>query len=52
MLKGYRTYLFATAIAIVTVVHYLGYMSADVYALFLGVLAPGGAMAMRAAIRG
>lgn len=50
MLKGYRTYLTAAGIAIAAGLHYLGYISDDLFRTIELVLAGGGLAALRAAV--
>lgn len=50
MLKNYKTYLCALGIAVVSGVHYLGYINDDVFKTALAVLSAGSIAALRAAI--
>lgn len=50
MLKNYKTYLCALGIAIVSGVHFLGYINDDVFKAALGVLSAGSIAALRSAI--
>lgn len=50
MLKNYKTYLCALGIAVVSGVHYLGYINDDIFKAALGVLSAGSIAALRSAI--
>ena len=50
MFSGYKTYLAATGIAGVTLLHVLGYLSDETYQTLLGLLGAGGLAALRAGI--
>ena len=48
-LQGYRTYIIAAMIGLVTVGHHLGYIDSITYQTLLGVLGAGGLVTLRAA---
>jgi len=48
-LQGYRTYIIAALIGLVTVGHQLGYIDSTTYQTLLGVLGAGGLATLRAA---
>jgi len=48
-LAGYRTYIIATLIGLLSAAHFLGYVDANTYQTFLGLLTGGGLAALRAA---
>ena len=50
-LKGYRTYIVAVCVGLVTVAHYLGWLSPETTAVLLGLLGATGVATMRAAIK-
>ena len=49
VLQGYRTYIIAALIGLVTVGHQLGYIDSTTYQTLLGVLGAGGLATLRAA---
>ena len=49
-LKGYKSYIVAALIGIVSAVHYLGYIYAESYTAILGLLCSSGIAALRALI--
>lgn len=48
-LSGYRTYIFATAIALISAAKYLGWLDDATYTTLLGLFGAGGLAALRAA---
>jgi hypothetical protein len=48
-LQGYKTYIIAIAIGVVTIIHHLGYIDAATFATLLGLLNAGGLGSLRAA---
>lgn len=50
MLEGKRTYIVAVALAIVTVIHSLGYISSETYTTLMGLLNGAGAATLAAKI--
>jgi hypothetical protein len=49
-MKGYRTYLIAGCAAIVTAVHYMGYIDEKLWTSALAFLGSGAAASLRAAL--
>lgn len=49
-LAGYKTYIVAFLVGVVTVMHQLGYIDADTYGVMLGFLGAGGLAALRLGI--
>ncbi len=49
-LSGKRTYIIATLIGVLSAVHFLGYIDANMYQTLLGILTGGGLAALRAAV--
>lgn len=49
VLQGYRTYIIAALIGLLTVGHQLGYIDSTTYQTLLGVLGAGGLATLRAA---
>jgi len=50
-LQGYRTYIIAALIGLITVGHQLGYIDSITYQTLLGVLGAGGLATLRAGIK-
>ncbi len=50
MLKGYKTYLFAAALAGIAALHYLGYISDEAAKTLEAIFAGGGLAALRSAV--
>ena len=50
MLSGYKTYLIAAAIGVVSAAHQLGYLDAQLYGTLLGLLGGGGLATLRAGV--
>lgn len=50
-LKGKRTYILAAAVAVVTVVQYLGFIDGTTAATLYGLLGAGGMATMRAGMK-
>lgn len=48
MLRGYKTYLTAAGIALVSGAHYLGWVNDSLFQAIMGVLMGGGLAALRA----
>jgi len=50
MFQGYKTYIIAALIGVVSAIHALGYIDAGMYQTLLGVLTGGGLATLRLAV--
>lgn len=51
MLQGYRTYICAAGVALVTAAHFMGWITTEQATALYGLLGAGGLASLRAAVR-